>query len=135
MLSEERIKKMIRLSEYESGQGREDLKRVRYLKMDYVRLQVLKTLASVVTAFLLVIGIITAYNIDYVLQNALSLPLRSLSLYGGAGLLAVCIVSVAVTCRTASKEYEESSARAGEYESTLKELIRLYDKEDQGQED
>lgn len=135
MLSEERIKKMIRLSEYESGQGGADLKRVRYLKMDYVRLQMLKTLVSVVVAFLLILGILAVYNIDYVLQNALDLPLRAIALYGGTSLAAVCLISVIVTCRMASREYEESSVRAGEYESTLRELINIYDKEDQGQED
>lgn len=135
MLSEERIKKMIRLSEYESGQGSADLKRVRYLKMDYVRLQMLKTLVSVVVAFLLILGIIAVYNIDYVLQNALDLPLWAIALYGGTSLAAVCLISVIVTCRMASRKYEESSVRAGEYESTLRELINIYDKEDQGQED
>lgn len=133
MLSEEKIKKMIRLSDYENGQGSIDLKRVRYLKMDYVRLQVLKTVAAVLLAFLLILGILTIYNVDYVLQNALTLPLYKIALYGGTGVAAVCIVSIFVTCRVASKEYEESRVRAGEYESTLRELMDIYEKEDQGQ--
>ncbi len=133
MLSEEKIKKMIRLSDYETGQGRIDLKRVRYLKMDYVRLQVLKTIVSVLLAFLLILGIITIYNTDYVLQNALALPLHAVAFYGGAGVVMVCIVSIIVTCRMASREYEESRARAGEYESTLRELMEIYEKEDQGE--
>jgi len=133
MLSEEKIKKMIRLSDYETGQGRIDLKRVRYLKMDYVRLQVLKTIVSVLLAFLLILGIITIYNIDYVLQNALALPLHAVAFYGGAGVVMVCIVSIIVTCRIASREYEESRVRAGEYESTLRELMEIYEKEDQGE--
>jgi hypothetical protein len=133
MLSEEKIKKMIRLSDYETGQGRIDLKRVRYLKMDYVRLQVLKTIVSVLLAFLLILGIITIYNIDYVLQNALALPLHAVALYGGAGVVMVCIVSIIVTCRMASRGYEESRVRAEEYESTLRELMEIYVKEDQGE--
>lgn len=135
MLSEEKIKKMIRLSEYESGQGSTDLKRVRYLKMDYVRLQILKTVVSVLLAFLLIMGIIAVYNIDYILQNALDLPLQRIALYGGISVLAVCLISVLVTCRMAARQYDESSIRAGEYESTLRELIKIYEKEDQGQED
>ncbi len=135
MLSEEKIKKMIRLSDYENGQGSTDLKRVRYLKMDYVRLQVLKTVASVLLAFLLILGIVAVYNVDYILQNALALPLRKIALIGGGGVAAVCLVSIIVTCRIASKEYDESRSRAGEYEQTLHELMKIYDKEAQGQEE
>ena len=50
MLSEEKIKKMIRLSGYENGLGSVDLRRTRYMKMDYVRLQVIKTVLSVIVA-------------------------------------------------------------------------------------
>lgn len=135
MLSEEKIKKMIRLSDYENGQGSTDLKRVRYLKMDYVRLQILKTVACVLLAFLLILGIVAVYNVDYILQNALALPLRKIALIGGGGLAVVCLVLIIVTCRIASREYEESRIRAGEYEQTLCELMKIYDKEAQGQED
>lgn len=135
MLSEEKIKKMIRLSDYENGQGGTDLKRVRYLKMDYVRLQVMKTVAAVMTAFLLILGILAVYHMEYILQNALSLPLAELALYGSISFLAVCLVSIVVTCCMASRQYEESSARAKEYEATLRDLIAVYKKEEQGQED
>ena len=135
MLSEEKIKKMIRLSDYENGQGSTDLKRVRYLKMDYVRLQILKTVASVLLAFLLILGIVAVYHVDYVLQNALALPLRRLAIIGGGCVVGVCLVSILVTCRLASRQYDESSIRAGEYEQTLRELLKLYDKEAQGQEE
>ena len=94
MLSEEKIKKMIRLSDYENGQGSTDLKRVRYLKMDYVRLQILKTVASVLLAFLLILGIVAVYHVDYILQNALALPLRRLAIIGGGCVVGVGIAAV-----------------------------------------
>ena len=135
VLSEEKIKKMIRLSDYENGQGSTDLKRVSYLKMDYVRLQILKTVASVLLAFLLILGIVIVYNVDYILQNALALPLWKIALVGGGCVAVVCLVSIIVTCHIASREYDESRIRAGEYEQTLRELMKIYDKEAQGQEE
>ena len=86
MLSEEKIKKMIRLSDYENGQGSTDLKRVRYLKMDYVRLQILKTVASVLLAFLLILGIVAVYHVDYILQNALAAACDNWRRMRGGGL-------------------------------------------------
>lgn len=134
MLSEEKIKKMIRLSDYENGQGSTDLKCIRYLKMDYVRLQVLKSVLSVVIAGFLILALVAVYNLEYILKNALALPWETIALYGGTALLIVCILSVIVTCRMASRKYEESGIRAREYYSTLQELLDLYEKEEQGQE-
>ena len=53
MLSEERIRKMIRLADYEKGIGSSDLKRTHYWRMDYVRMQILKTILAVFVAFVL----------------------------------------------------------------------------------
>ncbi len=131
MLSEEKIKKMIRLSEYETGQGSTDLRRMRYLKMDYVRLQVIKTAASVFLAFLLILLVVVLYYQDYIMMNALSLPVREIVLWGGAAFCAVCAVSAVITCRVAVRNYEESRVRAKEYYVTLQELLLLYEKERQ----
>lgn len=135
MLSEEKIKKMIRLSDYENGQGNTDLRRVRYIKMDYIRLQVLKTIISVVVAFLLFALLLALYRMKYVLENALMLPWKQFALYGGIGILIVGTFSVIATVKLARKRYEESALRAREYYSTLQELMELYKKEEQGQED
>ena len=62
MLNEEKIRKMIRLSEYEQGVGKRDLARVSLLKMDYVRLSVLKTLVSVIISAVLFLGLLTVYH-------------------------------------------------------------------------
>ena len=129
MLNEEKIRKMIRLSEYEQGVGKRDLARVSLLKMDYVRLSVLKTLVSV-----LFLGLLTVYHMEYILKNALSLPYMQLALWGGISFGVVVLVSILVTLKMASRQYEESALRAREYYETLEELKKL-NEEEQGQED
>lgn len=131
MLSEDKIKKMIRLSDYEKGQGATDLRRVCYSKMDYVRFEILKTILADFVATLLVLLLIAIYRIDFLLQNALSISFGKIGLYSGIGFLIICIVGVLVTCRRASQEYGESAVRAKEYYRTLKELMDLYEQEEQ----
>ena len=58
MLSEERIRKMIRLADYEKGIGSSDLKRTHYWRMDYVRMQILKTILAVFVAFVVAVEIL-----------------------------------------------------------------------------
>lgn len=131
MLSEEKIKKMIRLSDYEKGQGAVDLKRVSYSKMDYVRLQILKTVFADFAVVVIVLLLIAVYRIDYLLQNALTISFGKIGLYSSIAFLAICLAGVLLICRYASKEYEESAVRAKEYYKTLKELLDLYEQEEQ----
>ncbi len=134
MLSEERIRKMIRLSDYEKGIGSTDLKRTHYWKMDYVRLQVLKTVLSVFVSMMLVFMLLALYNLEYVLQHVLELPYRAILLYGGIAFAAAEIAAVIVTVRLAGREYDESRSRVKEYYVTLQELEKLYE-EEEGQEE
>ena len=105
MLSEERIRKMIRLADYEKGIGSSDLKRTHYWRMDYVRMQILKTILAVFV------------------------PYRTILIYGGIVFVAVEILFVIFTVRIAGRAYDESRARVKEYYVTLMELEELYEKE------
>lgn len=131
MLSEDKIKKMIRLSDYEKGQGAIDLKRVCYSKMDYVRFQIVKTVLADFAAVVLALLLLAVYRIDYLLQNALTISFGKIGLYSGAAFLVICLAGVFLTCRRASKEYGESAVRAREYYKTLRELLDLYEQEEQ----
>lgn len=135
MLSEEKIKKMIRLSDYENGQGSTDLRRTKYRKVDYVRLQILKTFLSIILAVILILSLIVLYHLEYVLQNALMLPYRTYITYGGVAFLATELLAIIVTCRISTRQYDESKSRVKEYYVTLHDLIELYEKEEQGQEE
>ena len=106
-----------------------------YLRMDYVRLRIIRALASVTVAFMLGVGLLGLYEADFIFENVMSLPIRSFLWQGGVVFLVLCAIFVGVTWYTAAKEYDESHARAGEYYTTLQELIELYKEEEQGQED
>ena len=54
MVSEQKVRMMIRLAEYESHEGKQDFARTKYYKMDYIRLQILKTLVCVTCAVVLI---------------------------------------------------------------------------------
>ncbi len=135
MLSEERIKKMIRLSDYEAGMGELDLRRTRYRRRDYVRLQVLRAVAGMVAASILIFGMVLLYFIDsipwkvYVSEGFFTLD-RVLWIAGG---VVVWFILLGILCsftkRRSKREYDEASARVYEYDATLDELLRLYEDE------
>ena len=135
MLSEEKLKKMIRLAEYEQGIGSTDLKRVSYIKADYVRIRLLKSIVSVVVAAFLTVGLIAVLKMEYILRNALSLPFGKIALVVGGAFFIFLIVTGVISCYMSAKAYDESELRAREYFKTLQELSDLYENEEQGQEE
>lgn len=130
MLKDEKISLMIRLAEYEQREGRVDLERTRYFKMDYIRLQILKTLVSVTGAVFLVILLAVLYHMEYIITNALSLD------YAGMGksilviyLLLLCLFS-AITISVSTVQYEASKNRVKQYYITLQKLLTYYEEEE-----
>lgn len=135
MLSEEKIKKMIRLSDYENGLGSTDLKRTCYTKMDYVRLQVIKTVISTTVASVFMALLFVIYHADKFLYQPSMLPWRTYILFFGGFWFVLLLWGSIYTCIRSSRLYAESMERVKEYDETLHDLLGLYEKEEQGQEE
>lgn len=128
MVSEQKVRMMIRLAEYESHEGKQDFARTKYYKMDYIRLQILKTLVCVTCAVVLIAGL---YNMEYLITNAFELDYISI----GRTYLVIYILLLGlfsfVTVSVSSLQYEASKKRVKEYYLVLQELIRYYEKEEE----
>lgn len=132
MLSEKKIKLMIRLADYEQNQGKIDLERTKYYKLDYIRYQILKTLLSVTGAVFLVIMLIGMYNMEFIITNALELDYAGMARYFLViYILILCLFSF-VTISVSSIRYETSKNRVKEYYSTLQDLLAYYEEEEEG---
>ncbi len=130
MLKEEKIRLMIRLADYEQNQGKLDLERTRYYKMDYVRLQILKTLVSVTGAVFLVVLLVGMYHIEYIITNALSLNYAEMGKFCFVIYVLLLFLFSAITVSVASVQYEMSKKRVKDYYATLQELLDYYEKEE-----
>lgn len=135
MLSEEKIKKMVRLSEYENGQGSIDLEKMKYSRMDYIRFQLIKTFVRVFVATLLILLLLALYQVEYLIANVTSLPYTKIIFCVAVGWLLLETVILTIIGTKAAKGYDESKKRVKEYYVTLQELMSLYEKEEQGQEE
>ena len=130
---------MIRLSDYESGIGDTDLRRTRYRKRDYVRLQVLRTVAGMIAASILILALVALYYADqipwssYVSEGFFTFE-RILWIAGGFFVwLILLAIAVTITGGRSRREYDESASRVDEYEQTLRELMLLYETERKGE--
>lgn len=131
MLSEEKIRLMIRLADYEQNQGKIDLSRTKYFKLDYVRLQIMKTLVSVTGAVFLVVALVGMYHMEYIVTNALELDYPLIARYFIVIYVLLLLLFSFVTISVSSIQYEASKNRVKEYYSTLQELIAFYEEEEE----
>ncbi len=132
MLSEKKIKLMIRLADYEQVQGKIDLERTKYFKLDYIRYQILKTLVCVTGAVFLVVVLIGMYYMEFIITNALELDYAGMTKYFLViYILLLCLFSF-VTVSVSSIRYEASKNRVKQYYSTLQDLLAYYEEEEEG---
>lgn len=132
MLSEKKIRLMIRLSDYEQNQGKIDLARTKYFKLDYIRHEILKTIVSVTGAVFLSLLLIGMYHIEFLITNALELDYAWIAKYFFASYFLILFLFSFVTLSVSSVRYETSKNRVKEYYSTLQELISFYEDEEEG---
>lgn len=131
MLSEKKIKLMIRLADYEQNQGRVDLERTKYYKLDYIRYEILKTLICVTGTVFLALMLIGTYHMEFLITNALELDYARIAKYFLViYILLLCLFSF-VTISISSVRYEASKNRVKDYYSTLQELITFYEEEEE----
>lgn len=132
MLSEKKIRLMIRLADYEQNQGKTDLERTKYFKLDYIRHQILKTLVSVTGAVFLAVMLVSMYNMEFIITNALELDYAGIARYFlMIYILLLCLFSF-VTISISSVRYEASKTRVKEYYLTLQNLLACYEEEEDG---
>ena len=135
MISEERIKKMIRLSDYESGIGDRDLRITRFKQKDYMRLGSLRTVAGVIAATVLAFVFMAFYFEDVIpwsqfVSEGLFTFNNIIWLVAGVFVwLILLAIAVSYSRSKYRQEYLESTARVAEYEQTVLELIKLYEDE------
>lgn len=129
MLSEEKIKRMIRAAEYESGQGIEDLKKVKFSKKDYLRSRIIKSVFYIVMAMLIFMFLFIIYDYKNMIRYGDAIYFESGIWPVLLFFFLIGIPTFIVTTKKANLEYDEAKARSLEYLDTLIELKNMIEEE------
>lgn len=131
MLNNRKIRLMTQLAIYEKNAGREDLKLAKYYKSDYARLQVLKTAVFVTLSYIITVVFVLLYQMEYLLDNALTYDWKGLGMKVLGFYIAVMSVYLICTLLGYSIKYTISRKKLGKYFRMLRKLKEIYDKEDE----
>lgn len=126
MLNENKIKMMTKMAIFEKNNDKELLCHTKYYKNDYVTFNIIKCMATAMIAYILVVLLIVAYNLDYIVANVNSLD------YVGLGMTLVWTFLVFVLAYgflaffVYSRRYENSRDGVKKYFSRLSRLEKYY---------
>lgn len=136
MIVKEKMRAMSRMAMFESSkEGKQSLATIRFFRTDFIRWEILKTVVSVTVGFAIILGLIILYNLEFLIKNATKLNYRELGFKTLGIYIVILIAYISFTILTSVYRFRWSRKHYLKYEKQMKELARIYDLEEQGQEE
>ena len=130
MINMRKVRLMTKLAIYEKKEGKEDIRLGTFFRRDYVRLKILQNIVIVTIGYLLVLGMIGAYQMEYLIKEAVTLD------YVGIGRLILGIYVILITVYVMavlvgySLYYDYSRKKLSKYFRMLRLLRSFYEEEE-----
>ena len=130
MVNMRKVRLMTKLAIYEKKEGKEDIRLGTFFRRDYVRLKILQNIVIVTIGYLLVLGMIGAYQMEYLIKEAVNLD------YIGIGRLILGIYVILITVYVMAAlvgyglYYDYSRKKLSKYFRMLRLLRNMYQEEE-----
>lgn len=126
MVDEKKIGLMTELARFESGEGKEDLRIVRYSRSDYIGLGLLKNFFLTTFGYILVCGAAVAYQLEYLMEHIHKMNIPVLIAEFAAGYLIFLVLYSIFTYIKRYNRYEKAKKNVKRYYAGLELLSRTY---------
>ena len=134
MLNEERVKHMIKLADYETKGGKEELKISSYFKKDYISMNTMWTLLWMTVAYGLVVLTVWLALRELVTVELSQIQVLSLIILIASIYLALFITYLVTARRYYKRKHARAYHRVKKFKENLMVLEKMYEKEDQDAE-
>ncbi len=134
MLNEERVKHMIKLADYETKGGKEELKISSYFKKDYIGMNTMWTLLWMTVAYGLVVLTVWLALRELVTVELNQIQVLSLIILIASIYLALFITYLVTARRYYKRKHARAYHRVKKFKENLMVLEKMYEKEDQDAE-
>lgn len=134
MVDPKKVQIMTKLAVFEKREAEQALLITKYERLDYVRIQLLKMIISVTIGYLILLGVIAVYQLEYILEhittNEVSVWIKD-SLIGYVGLLIFYTLIGIVAYHV---RYRRARRKVKEYDRGLHSLRKYYRRQEQEME-
>ena len=129
MLNQERIKLMTRMAAYEEDQGRKNMSIGSYFRLDYIGMQIIKSIVYGTIAFALVFAMYMYYGMEQFMQDIYKMDLMKFVEGVIYKYLIFLACSVVITYIVYAYRYSKAKKSLKKYFYSLKQLSAMYDLE------
>lgn len=130
MVNTRKVRLMTKLAIYEKREGKEDIYLGNFFRRDYVRMKILQNLIAVTIGYILVLLMIGAYQMEYLIREAVNLDYIGI----GKAILGAYVIVVTVYVMGAmlgySLYYDYSRKKLAKYYRMLRKLRSMYQEDD-----
>ena len=130
MVNMRKVRLMTKLAIYEKTEGKEDITLGKYFRRDYVRLKILHNIVAVTIGYLLVLAMIIAYQMEYLIREAVNLDYIGMGKTILGGYIIVVTVYVMVSMVGYGLYYDYSRKKLAKYFRMLRLLRSMYQEEE-----
>ncbi|MCH5266750.1 MAG: hypothetical protein J1E62_00285 [Lachnospiraceae bacterium] len=132
MVNEEKVRLMTKLAIDETKLYKEEIEQSGYFRSDYIRAHTMKVLWAYSLSYLLLLGLVALYHLEYLFVNVVRLDIREMALLIGGGYIGILIVVIMFCILYYSAKYTRSRQNLRVYMAQLKELEEFYAKSKEG---
>lgn len=135
MLNEDRIKLMTKMAAYEDKDGKKEIPITNFFRIDYVTLNLLKTVISTTIAFCIVVAMYVLYKAEYFVKNIHKMDLLVLGRFVLKYYVIFMLMYLVAAYFVYMIKYSNAKNGVKKYYGQLKRLSKLYDKEEGNKND
>ena len=130
MLNEERVKHMIKLADYETKKGNEEMKISSYFKKDYISMKTLGSIVWMTIAYILCVVAIWLSVREFVTVELTENQILSLVVLIAGFYIMLFVMYMIIARRFYKKKHARAYHRMKKFKEDLAVLERMYEKED-----
>lgn len=130
MVNEERLRHMIKMSQFDTNNGKQCRPMTQYARKDYVSMQLLESFVTGTISYGLILGLWGLYSMEALLEELNSMDIQAFLMSILLSYLIFMLVYLGATYVIFQMKYTEGRRKVKKYYSNLKKVNQMYEREE-----
>lgn len=130
MVNEERLRHMIKMSQFDTNNGKQCKPMTQYARKDYVSMQLLGSFVTGTISYGLILGLWGLYSMEALLEELNSMDIQAFLTSILLSYLIFMLVYLGATYVIFQMKYTEGRRKVKKYYSNLKKVNQMYEREE-----
>lgn len=126
MVNEEKVRLMTQLALDEKRFYKDELDESGYFRSDYIRSNTLKVLLGYSISYLLIMGLVAMYYVDYLFTNAVQMDMQSMVWLAGSIYVGLLLIITLFCVLFYTTKYTNNRKRLHKYMMEIDKLQKFY---------